>query len=138
MTEDFKALIDARRNGTAATTAEPEEDSPEPDVEMPGKCYSLVSSDRQRKLMLEFRFRTSDSTALAYTYLLGVYFNPSKGITLDFGGKSVQVTGRNLRPLYDAIVAQRVAWIREVESRHAEITAEDGAGVIKGIVVQDA
>jgi hypothetical protein len=65
--------------------------------------------------------RSGNRVAISYAYFERVGYDPSEGITLHLaGGKSVLIGGRRLndevRPqvrLYEGIVRQRVAWVRE-------------------------
>lgn len=140
MNEQFREMIQAKREAAAA----PKEQAAEPaDAELEGAdqasaCYSVVSADRMRKVMLELRFKTGDSEAIAYSYLLSVAFNPSEGIRLDFGGKLATITGRNLRRLYDALVAQRAAFVREIASEHDEVAVPEDEVLVRKITITNA
>ena len=101
-----------------------------------GESFSTLSADRHQKVMLELRQKTGDSTALAYSYLVRARFNPSNGIHLDFSVVEVQITGRNLRPLFAGIVAQRVAVVNEVDELQAEALAPKEGTVVTRIEVQ--
>lgn len=131
-----KRLAELRAGGggkPAAATAEPPsvEDEQEPDP------YSIRSADRQQKVMLELRFKNGNAKALAYSYLVSIDFDPSKGIRMDFSGYDVGITGRNLHPLFAGLCAQRVAAVNETDELHAEATLPDTATVVTGIEVVD-
>jgi len=75
-----------------------------------------------RAIMLELRHKNGNITALNYTMLERVEFNPSEGITLFFNGQKIQIKGRNLnnevRPqvrLLDGIMRHRVPWVQEAD-----------------------
>jgi hypothetical protein len=98
--------------------------------------FGVRSPDRNQKVMLELRFQTGNAKALAYSYLVSADFDPSEGIDLDFSAYTVRLLGRNLRPVYAGIVAQRVAFVQEVEELAAEVTHPPDAPVITQIVVR--
>jgi hypothetical protein len=75
-----------------------------------------------RALMLELRMKDGSSTAFNYNYLAKAIFDPSEGITLQFGASPVHIVGTNLnaevRPnvrLFQSILRHRVAWIQEAD-----------------------
>ena len=83
-------------------------------------AFSFLRGVRDRALMLELRKKDGSVTALGYSWLERVEFDPSEGLTLHFGSQKVRIVGRNLgseaRPnvrLLDGLVRHRVPWIRE-------------------------
>ena len=86
--------------------------------------------------MVEFRLLEGNAKALAYSYLVAAEFDPSEGIQLDFSGYAVTITGRNLRPLFEGLVSQRVAVVREMDPLQAEATAAPGAAIVTGIEIK--
>jgi hypothetical protein len=143
MTDRYSAKGDAARR-----LAELRKGEPEPSVTEEGDglefepddaqaAFTILSADRQHKLMVEFRFLTGNAKGLAYSYLVGADFNPSEGIKLDFSGYAVAITGRNLRPLFDGLIAQRVAVVREMDALHAEANLEDKATAVTSIKVTE-
>jgi hypothetical protein len=100
-------------------------------------AFSILSADRQRKVMVEFRWKQGNAKALAYSYLVALDFDPSEGIAGDFSGYTVKIAGRNLRPLFEGLVAQRVAVVREMDDLQAEANVEDGETVVLKIEVKE-
>jgi hypothetical protein len=103
--------------------------------EQEAEAFSTLSADRQHKVMLELRFQAGNARAFAYSYLVSIDFDPSQGIRIDFSGYEVRITGRNLRPLFAGLVAQRVAFVVEMDDLHAEATLSKDAPVVTGIEV---
>lgn len=97
-------------------------------------AFSTISPQHGQEVMLDLRRKTGDRMALPYTYLTAVTFDPSKGITLEFTGHQVVIHGRNLEPVYVAIVAYRASWLQELGHRHD--TYGDDATVISAIEIQ--
>jgi hypothetical protein len=131
---------DARGTAAAAGGAKGGAATQEPDPPAPADAddaYSVVSADRQHKLMVVFRFKDGNAKALAYSYLVGIDFDPSEGIVLDFSAYEVRVSGRNLAPLFAGLVAQRVAVVQEQDDLQAEATLPKDATVVTGIVVSE-
>jgi hypothetical protein len=141
VSEEFRSKFDpTRRRGdgdvAAALSASPVADDEE-DADPGDKAFSLLSADRRHKLMLEFRFKTGNAVALAYSYLVSVHLDPSKAIRMDFSGYEVILSGRNLAPLFSALVSQRVAVVREMDDLQAEANLPQGETVVTEITVGD-
>jgi hypothetical protein len=142
MTDDRKPKSDlVRRSAELGRTvgvderADPDQDASA--LEASGTmAFSLVSADRQHKAMVEFRFLTGNTKALAYAYLAALDYDPSEGITMDFGGYEVHLRGRNLRPLFDGLVAQRVAWVQEMDDFQSQVHQAESATVVTRIEVK--
>ena len=124
------------RRGKRGEASEPahQPESPESENE-DEQAYSTRSVDRHQKSMLELRFKTDDAEAFPYSYLTRAKFNASTGILLDFAVAEVQISGRNLRQLYTDIVAQRQAFVQEVDELYAEATAAPSATMVTRIEV---
>jgi hypothetical protein len=86
------------------------------------QCFGWLRGARERAIMLELRHRNGNITAFGNAWLEKAEFDPSEGITLQFGGKTIRIIGTGLnheiRPnisLFQGIVRHRVPWIRESE-----------------------
>ena len=142
MSDNFTSKVDAakrlaelRQEGAEPAAAQVEEGIIfEPEEEKP--AYSMVSADRQRKVMVEFRMLDGDRKARTYAFLAGIDFNPSKGIVMDFSADAVTITGRNLRPLLNGLISQRVAVVREMDDLQAEANLPDGETVVLKIEIK--
>lgn len=105
--------------------------------------FGFLRGSRDRALMLEFRFSDGSIVALGYSWLEQVAFNPSEGITLQFGRRTVKITGQNLDraflrnlQLVNGILRHRIPWLRE--SDHAEIMeASPEAVLIENITIEE-
>jgi len=133
-----KRLAELRQGRPDNAAQEPEEEGQfaegEPEQEV-SKAYSQISADR-RKEMVDFRFQNGNAKARAYSYLVGVDYDPSEGIRLDFSGYEVIIKGRNLWPLYAGLVAQRVAVVREMDAFQAAASMPESATVVTGITIK--
>jgi len=136
----YGKLVEQTKRQGASQTVRPDADGPE----LLGEgtldetdAYSLVSSQRQQKLMLELRFKTGNARALAYSYLVGIDFDPSAEIKMDFSGYVVQIVGRNLNPLFAGLVAQRVSVVTEQDDLQAEATLPEDATVVTKIEITE-
>lgn len=136
MNDRFSKIVQATR-----ARAEPAGESAETQVgeEPPegSRAYSVTSADRLRKAMVEFRFLGGNAKALAYSYLIGIDFDPSAGVVLDFSQYRVTLRGRNLRPVFENLAAHRVAFVRESDALQAAATAAEGETVVTAIEVRD-
>ena len=96
-------------------------------------AFSILSADRQQKLMLELRLLNGNVRGFPYSYLADIDFNPTEGIKLDFTAYAVTIAGRNLRPLVDGLLAQRVAVIRMMDDLQADVNMPEEATVVTRI-----
>ncbi len=113
---------------------EPLAEEIEDDEEGPRKN---LFANRSHKMMLDLRFKTGNAEAFPYSFLVRAMFNPTNGILLDFSIVEVKITGRNLRPLYRAIVAQRESVVQEVDDLYAEAEADAKSTVVTKIEVKE-
>jgi hypothetical protein len=86
------------------------------------QSFGWLRGVRDRAIMLELRHRNGNITSLGYAWLEKAEFDPSEGIVLHYGGKTVRIVGQHLnhmvRPnisLFAGIVRHKVPWIREAE-----------------------
>jgi hypothetical protein len=101
------------------------------------KAFSTVSADRMQKVMLVLWFKNGNAASKPYSYLAGIDFNPTTGIVLDFINSEVKITGRNLKPLFVALAAQRVQSIQEMDDMYAEADGAKDGTVVTRIEVKE-
>jgi hypothetical protein len=101
------------------------------------KAFSKVSADRMQKVMLVLWFKNGNAAAKPYSYMAGIDFNPSKEIVLDFVDSEVRITGRNLKPLFVALAAQRVQSIWEMDEVYVEAEGATAVTVVTRIEVKE-
>ncbi len=63
--------------------------------------------------MLDIVFRNGDRIALPYAYLVGVALVVNQSLAMDFTERRIEVTGRNLRVLYEHLLDHTVKRIEE-------------------------
>jgi len=119
--------------------APPDRRDAEADADDDLNAFGYLRGVRDRALMLELRKKDGSVTALGYSWLERVDFDPSEDITLKFVGQTVKIVGRNLnaevRPnvrLLDGLVRHRVTWIQEADEPTA-MSAAKHATVIEQI-----
>jgi hypothetical protein len=135
-TSDAATRLSELREGKKPAESASDADSLDAE-ESKDKAFSMVSADRLQKVMLELRLKTNDADAFPYSYLVRARFNPSTGIHLDFGVAEVRITGENLRPIYAGLVAQRVAFIQEMDELYAEAEGRADGTVVTKIEVKE-
>jgi hypothetical protein len=144
MSDNYNSKVDAAKRlaELRQESAEPAATRAEEGIEFEGEedkpAFSMVSADRQRKIMVEFRMLDGNAKALAYSYMVSIDFDPSKGIGMDFSGYTVAISGRKLRPLFEGLVAQRIAVVREMDELQAEANLPDGSTVVLKIEIKSA
>jgi hypothetical protein len=126
------------RDGGAGKSASEDAEPLALELDDEQEAFSTLSADRQQKVMLELRFQAGNARAFAYSYLVSLDFNPSEGIRMDFSGYEIRIAGRNLRPLFAGLVAQRVAFVVEMDDLHAEVTLPKDTPVVTGIEVVES
>jgi hypothetical protein len=132
------AELYGRRGGPSpgeAATAAPLLAEPDEEQVEDAPAFGQLRGLRAQAVMLELRLKTGDLKAIGYSYLVGVDYNPGVGIVIDFTGHKVNVTGRNLLPIFNALVRHRVTYIREFDAS-ADL-AEESATVVLGIAVEE-
>jgi hypothetical protein len=104
--------------------------------------FGWLRGVRETAIMLEIRHRDGRSSAFNYATLDRAEFDPSEGITLHFGGKTVKIIGRNLnaeaRPnvrLFNGLLRRRIPWI-QVADEPTALKAPKGATVIEEVEVK--
>ena len=75
--------------------------------------YGLADDGRAPLPMLDFRGHNGTSFALPYAQLQAIAYDPTDGIFLEFREHKIRLHGRNLRPLYDHLLAHRVTFVQE-------------------------
>jgi hypothetical protein len=105
-------------------------------------AFGWLRGVQDRALMLEIRHKDGRLSAKGYSWLQSADFDPSEGITLNFSGETVRITGRNLnsevRPnvrLLAGIERHRVPWIQE-SARAAVIEAAKDSVVVEEVKVK--
>src|ERR1700734_1887503 len=83
-------------------------------------AFGWLRGVQDRALMLEIRQKDGRIAAKGYSWLQSADFDPSEGVTLNFSGGRIRISGRNLnaavRPnirLFAGILRHRVPWIQE-------------------------
>jgi hypothetical protein len=105
-------------------------------------AFGWLRGVQDRALMLEIRHKDGRVTAKGYSWLQSAEFDPSEGITLNFSGEMIRISGRNLnaepRPnvrLFAGILRHRVPWIQEADEP-AILEAPKDAVVIENVKVK--
>ncbi len=134
----FDKVLDehaSKRNHNGSAPAE---------VEATDDCgaFGWLRGVQDRAIMLEIRHKDGRVTAKGYSWLQSAEFDGSNGITLNFSGEAVTITGRNLnaesRPnirLFAGILRHRVPWIQEADGTDVVQAAKD-AVVIEEVKVK--
>lgn len=63
--------------------------------------------------MLDIVFRNGDRIALPYAYLVGLALVGNQSLAMDFTERRIEVTGRNLRVLYEHLLDHTARRIEE-------------------------
>ena len=93
--------------------------------------YGVAGDGRLPRL--DLRGHDGTSLALPYAQLRSVAFDPA-GISLEFPDHRVRVKGRNLRSLYDLLLAHQVTFVQEGD---LDVVSESATFIDK-IVVERA
>ena len=82
---------------------------------------SVLGPEGEPPMLLDLRLTTGDALALGYPHLLAAELDASGSLTLHAARHTVVLSGRNLGPLYAALVALRLRGVREVGSRDDDL-----------------
>ena len=94
----------------------------------------VLPPDAVPPMFLDLRLRTGDALALGYAHLLAAEFDAGGRLVLHAARHTVTLEGRNLRPLYDALVLLRLAAVREVGERDDDLS--ETATVVNAVRVE--
>ncbi len=104
--------------------------------------FGWLRGMRETAIMLEVRHRDGRMSAFNYVTLDRAEFDPSDGITLHFGSKTVKITGRNLNAearrnvrLFNGLLRRRIPWI-QVADEPTALAAAKGATVIEDVDIK--
>lgn len=75
--------------------------------------FGVIAPGLPAPAMIDFRGHDGHALALPYARLESVALGLTPRITLEYPEHRVVIHGRNLRSLYDALVAQRVTFVQE-------------------------
>lgn len=99
-------------------------------------AFALPATFGETPPMVELRLGSGNRVGLPYAWLSEVGYDPSEGVTLTYTtGVSVAIRGRNLGPVYAALVAQQAVYVRAADPPTAEL-AGDELPVVTGIDVR--
>ena len=76
-------------------------------------AFGTVAEGEEAPPMVEFRGHDGRSLAVPYSRLLSVDHRPVVGLSLEFPDHQIMIRGRNLRPLYEALLWHRVTLVQE-------------------------
>jgi len=93
-----------------------------------GPCIEM----RPDSYMFDFELLDGERLALPYTSCRRVRINPSKCVIATFVDEEVVIEGRNLRPVYDALIGRLACTLRAVRELSRPT---DGSVVIRKISV---
>ena len=93
----------------------------------------VLENEHGHALELDIKLRTGDRWGLPYAYKTAIEFNLSGDLTIHFTTHTINIKGRNLSPLYDALVAHRVAQILEHDNEFDDLPEQ--ATVINSITI---
>lgn len=98
------------------------------------RAYSVIRGRRGQLLMLEFRLANGNRMAMGYPYLVGIDFDLSGVLALQFSGRTVTVEGSNLMPVFEALLNHAVGYLQELDAERDQM--EEGEPFIQGITVE--
>jgi hypothetical protein len=102
-------------------------------------AFGFLRGLHERSVMVSLRKKSGEIMAVGYTFIDRMTLDPSEGITLFCGSRSIRIRGRNLnqevRPhvsLFHGLTRNRVPWIAEADQA-AVLQAAKNALVIESI-----
>ena len=100
--------------------------------------YGQVKDGQASSPNLVIRQKNGNQLAFGYHYLAKeMQYNPSTGITLYFldpdSTKTIQIQGRNLLPLWDALVWHKITFIQELE--HHPLETDEKELCVEAIII---
>ena len=137
MNKTLDEFLNRKTPQPAAAAGEPAAESGrenEPD-EIDYRAFGVNRGGRQ-VLMLDVRTLTKGRLGFAYSYLENVLFDESGFLVLSFGTAKITVEGRNLAPLYEALLNHKVRYVRQ-ENPNIEKDVPEKETFIASILIDD-
>jgi hypothetical protein len=111
---------------------------PEGEVDDLG-AFGFLRGMQTRSLMVELRKRDGEVLAVGCAFIDRIFLDPSEGITLHCGSRTISIRGKNLnkeiRPnvtLFLGLTRSRVPWIAEADQAIA-LQAPNDAVIVESI-----
>jgi hypothetical protein len=99
-------------------------------------AFGFLRGLHERSVMVSLRKKSGDIHALGYGFIDRIAFDPSEGITIFCGSRSVRIKGKNLnkevRPnvsLFVGLTQHRIPWIAEADQTAVLHAARDAVVV---------
>jgi len=73
----------------------------------------ILATSGEYPPMIRFKFETENVHALAYAYLIGIEYDKSGVLTLEFASHKVVIKGRRLEKLFGSLVNHQVIAVRQ-------------------------
>lgn len=86
----------------------------------PSREQHAFSKQRERAVELDLCLRTGDRWAFPYSYKTAIKFDLSGTIMIYFTTHVVTIRGRNLKPLYEALITHTLICVREATDEFTE------------------
>jgi len=98
--------------------------------------FAYLRGLHERSVTLSLRKKSGDIMAVGYAFIDRMLFDPSEGVTLFCGSRTVRIKGKNLnkevRPhvsLFHGLTRNRVPWVAEADQAAALQAAKDAVVV---------
>lgn len=96
--------------------------------------YQMVD-ESDYAYMVDFEMSADDAIVLPYGYFISAYFANNSTLQVKFNNWEVEITGRNLRPIYKGIVRQKLKYVRMAAS--GEVDNNEYDSFVSSIVVRN-
>ncbi len=80
------------------------------------RYWGIEKQSSFQSLMINFHFKDGNFTAIPYSYITRINYNPSVGIEILTTGDDFEIVGRNIDKLYNHLLTHRITFIREADS----------------------
>lgn len=83
---------------------------------------------------INFIRKKGDLVAMMYAHMVWANLDPSKGLQIHFSTHTATLIGRNLRPLYDALLRQELSEVQEKDEKRD--VSEEGDTVVTQVHIR--
>jgi hypothetical protein len=97
----------------------------EPEVEEARESHQSARAYSRESVMLDVKMRDGSIESFPYAWLSHVKYDPGDTLILRFGGRDINIEGRNLSRLREIISEHRMRFVQEGTDREEGLKPED-------------
>jgi hypothetical protein len=106
----------------------------EPEVEEARESHQNARAHSREAVMLDVKMADGSIESFPYAWLSHVKYEPGDTLILRFGGRNINIAGRNLSRLREVISEHRMRFVQEGTDGEEGLKPEDAAHIEKIVI----